>query len=210
MKSDSASKADDTGRKRNPTADAVLEVALDLFSRKSYGDVGMQEIAQQADVTYSLLYYYFKNKEDLFHAAVAHAVERAHENYEKVNMNHKSAPARIDDWFDNNIQLSAPLKRLVKIMLEFSEKREGAPSVAQDVERFYSFERKVLADAIRAGIKEGIFACDSPEETAAFVSTCIDGIFFGALLRADRDIEAAMRRLKQVFWLLLDYCPPAQ
>jgi len=210
MKSDSASKADDTGRKRNPTADAVLEVALDLFSRKSYGDVGMQEIAQQAHVTYSLLYYYFKNKEDLFHAAVAYAVEKAFENYTKLNRDRKSAVDLIDDWFDNNVQLSSSLKRLVKIMFEFSEKRDGAPSVAQDVEYFYSFERRLLADSIRAGVEQGIFTCEAPEETAAFVSTCIDGIFFGALLRADMDIEAAMRRLKQVFWRLLDYRPPAQ
>jgi AcrR family transcriptional regulator len=202
-----ANKSGDTGRKRNPTAEAVLEVALDLFSRKSYGEVGMQEIAQQANVTYSLLYYYFKNKEDLFHAAVAHAVERAHENYNKVSISDKSAAAIIDDWFDNNIKLSASLKRLVKIMLEFSEKREGAPSVAQDVERFYSFERTLLANSIRAGVKEGIFTCNCPEDTAAFVSTCIDGIFYGALLRGDTDIETAMQRLKQVLWRLLDYRP---
>jgi len=208
MASHGQQKAGAARRKRSATAEAVMVVALDLFSRKGYGEVGMQEIAQQAEVTYSLLYYYYKNKEDLFHAAVAYAVEKAFENYTKLNRDRKSAVDLIDDWFDNNVQLSSSLKRLVKIMFEFSEKRDGAPSVAQDVEYFYSFERRLLADSIRAGVEQGIFTCEAPEETAAFVSVCIDGIFYGAQVRADMDIEAAMQTLKRVLWRLLDYRPP--
>jgi len=196
-------------RKRNPRADALLEVALVLFSTKGYGEVSMQEISQTSNTTYSLMYYYFKNKEDLFHTAVSHSIDKTIENYNELKEKHSSPIDLINDWLENNIEYSESLKRVVKIMLEFSEKRDGSPSVASDIDYFYKFERKLLADSIQLGVEQGVFKCKSPDETADFVSSHIDGIFYGALVRPDMNIETAMRELKVVLWRLLSYQPMA-
>lgn len=194
-------------RKRNPTAAALLEVALELFSTKGYAEVTMQEIAQRSNTTYSLMYYHYKNKEDLFHAAVSYSIDQAIENYNKLKEKHGSPVDLINDWLENNIKYSESLKRVVKIMFEFSEKRDGSPSVASDIEYFYKFERKLLADGIRLGVEQGTFKCKSPDDTAAFVSAHIDGIFYGALVRPEMDIEAAMHELRSVLWRLLKFEP---
>lgn len=192
-------------KKRNAKADALLEVALELFSTKGYAEVTVQEIAQHAKTTYSLTYYYYKNKEDLFHAAVSYAIDQAIENYRKVSGNQASPIGMIDEWLENNIRYSVPLKRVVKIMLEFSDKRDGSPSVAENIRYFYEVERKLLADGIRLGVEQGTLRCSSPDDIAAFVSTHIDGIFYGALVRPEMNIEAAMGALRSVLWKLLDY-----
>ena len=192
-------------RKRNPRADALLEVALELFSTKGYAEVTMQEIAQRASTTYSLMYYYYKNKEDLFHAAVSYSIDQAIENYNRIKEKHTSPVDLINDWLENNISYSEPLKRVVKIMFEFSDKRDGSPSVASDIDYFYMVERKLLADGIRLGVEQGLFKCESPDDTAAFVSTHIDGIFYGALVRPELDIETAMRELRVTLWRLLEF-----
>ena len=192
-------------KKRSPRADALLEVALELFSTKGYAEVTMQEIAQRASTTYSLMYYYFKNKEDLFHAAVSYSIDQAIDNYNRLKEKHDSPIDLINDWLENNIRYSEPLKRVVKIMFEFSEKREGSPSVASDIEYFYMFERKLLADGIRLGVERGVFTCESPDRTAAFVSTHIDGIFYGAFVRPELNIETAMHELRSVIWRLLEF-----
>lgn len=197
-------------RKRNPTADALLEVALELFSTKGYAEVTMQEIAQRANTTYSLMYYYYKNKEDLFHAAVSYSIDQAIENYNRLKGKHESPVDLINDWLENNIRYSEPLKRVVKIMFEFSEKRDGSPSVASDIEYFYTVERKLLADGIRIGVERGVFKCNSPDATAAFVSTHIDGIFYGALVRPELNIETAMHELRSIVWRLLEFQPKSQ
>ena len=194
-------------RKRNSTSDALLEVALEFFSTKAYAEVTIQEIAKQSNLTYSLVYYYYKSKEDLFQSAVSHAIERAIENYNNLRERHSSPVDLINYWLEYNIRESTALKRLVKIMFEFSGKRDGSPSVAREVEYFYMFERKLLADGIRLGIERGLFTCTSPDETAAFVSTHIDGIFHGALVRPELDIESAMNNLRDVLWRLLEYEP---
>ncbi len=196
--------------KRNATAEALLEVALELFSTRGYADVTIQEIAQRTNTTYSLTYYYFKNKEELFHAAVAYSIDQAIENYKQLEGRHSSPVELIDDWFDSNITYAESLKRAVKIMFEFSEKRDGSPSVASYVEYFYEFERSLLADCLRRGVEQGMFECASPESTAAFISTHIDGIFHGALVRPGLNIEAAMSELKTVLWQLLKFEPPKE
>ena len=48
----------------------LLEGALSLFSKKGYEGASVREIIEEAGVTRPVLYYYFKNKEDLFRKLV--------------------------------------------------------------------------------------------------------------------------------------------
>lgn len=45
---------------------AILEAALEVFSRRGYTETRMAEIAQAAGISYGLLYHYFSDKEALF------------------------------------------------------------------------------------------------------------------------------------------------
>lgn len=46
----------------------MLATALDLFSKKGYSNVSMQEIAEKAEFAVGTLYKFFRNKEDLYKA----------------------------------------------------------------------------------------------------------------------------------------------
>ena len=56
----------------------MLAAALDLFSRKGYGNVSMQEIAEKAEFAIGTLYKFFKSKEDLYQALVREQAEKFH------------------------------------------------------------------------------------------------------------------------------------
>ena len=45
----------------------MMDTAFDLFYQKGYENVGVRDIAAQADVTTGSFYYHFKGKEDLLH-----------------------------------------------------------------------------------------------------------------------------------------------
>lgn len=51
--------------------ETILDCALDLFSRRGYDAVGVQEIVALAGVTKPTLYHYFRSKQGLFAAVVA-------------------------------------------------------------------------------------------------------------------------------------------
>jgi TetR/AcrR family transcriptional regulator len=50
----------------HPNAERILEDGWELFQRKGYLGVSVDEICQRCAITKPTLYYYFKNKENLF------------------------------------------------------------------------------------------------------------------------------------------------
>lgn len=51
--------------------DAIKKAAFELMAEKGLDKVSMREIAEHVNVTKPVLYYYFKNKEDLCHSIIA-------------------------------------------------------------------------------------------------------------------------------------------
>lgn len=196
-------------RKEGLRSEAVLEVALSMFSSESYADVTIQEIARRVGVTHSLIYYYFESKEDLFHAAVLHALDGVMAQYDLITSQHEDPIDLLNDWFEVNVKMAEPLRSLVRIMFEFSDTngRRTPPFVERLIKRFYEFERNTIANCIRKGVEGGVLICDEPERLATFVSRCIDGIFYGSIVRQNTDIAAEIRDLKANLWRLLNYDP---
>jgi len=44
----------------------ILEVALEIFSKKGYENTSLEEIAQKVEITKPAIYYHFKNKNELY------------------------------------------------------------------------------------------------------------------------------------------------
>ncbi len=197
-------------RKEGIRAEEVLETALALFSQESYADVTVQDIARKVGVTHSLIYYYFESKEKLFQAAVLHVLDRVMEQYSHVTAQHDDPVDLLDDWFETNVKLAGPLRSVVRIMFEYSDSggRRASPSVERVIGQFYDFERRTIADGIGRGVALGRFRCADPERMAIFVSRCIDGIFYGHIVRKDVDIATEMAALRATLWRLLDYRAP--
>jgi len=59
-------------RKRNAaqTRERILTAAFDAFARHGYGNTGIREIAERAEVASSLILRYFGSKANLFHDAI--------------------------------------------------------------------------------------------------------------------------------------------
>lgn len=57
------------------TREVIFQAAAHLFSRKGYAATSVREIVQAAGVTKPALYYYFKNKEDLYVQLMEDALE---------------------------------------------------------------------------------------------------------------------------------------
>lgn len=60
---------------RTDRREAVLESALLTFARFGYRKTSMETVAQTADISRPGLYFLFNSKEELFRAAVTHALE---------------------------------------------------------------------------------------------------------------------------------------
>ena len=183
----------------------ILSAALNLFSSRDYSAITIKDIAQLAGVNTSLLYYYFEDKEALFRAALEEAVGAAMRNYDEVASKHSEPVDLIDDWFQMHVVLAEDIRRLVKILMDYS----GSPSqtrVLDDVVRkFYDVEIQILTKAVRRGQREGLFNAVSPQAAAAFASTHLDGIMVRSVIQPQLDIANAVDTFREAFWAYVGY-----
>lgn len=61
---------------RRDRRNAILETASKLFAKNGFSGTSIRSIASTANVTISLLYYYFDSKEILWHEALVHGFKK--------------------------------------------------------------------------------------------------------------------------------------
>ncbi len=196
------------GRRRKAVpnqTERLMLVGLDLFSKQDYAAVTIKDIARAAKINSALIYYYFQNKEDLFKACIEHAILQALENYTRLKERHSNPVDLIDDWFENNVEMSAAFRKLVKIMLDYSNSVTRLTSVDRLIKHFYMEETSILSRSVREGIALGLFQPVNPERTAKFASVHLDGIMVASMIRSDFDLKAAVASLRDLFWYHLGY-----
>lgn len=178
----------------------LIAVAMDLFCERDFASVTIKDIARAARVNSALIYYYFKDKEDLFRVMIENAILQALENYDRLKARHTDPIDLIDDWFENNIEMSVLLRKLVKIMIDYSHGSVQVSSVETLIRRFYKMETSIISAGVRAGVARRSFRNVDPERIALFVSVHLDGIMVASMVRPNFDIETAMTELSRVFW----------
>ncbi len=63
-------------RERVSRRQRLIEVGMDLFCKRTYEEISIDDIAEAADISKGLLYYYFPTKHDFYAAVVQHAAEQ--------------------------------------------------------------------------------------------------------------------------------------
>ncbi len=84
--------------KDNSKRAVILEAAKYCFKEKGFYGSGIDEIAKKAGITKSLLYYYFKSKDDIFIALLEESLERLLKNISE------SPSESIEERFENLLE----------------------------------------------------------------------------------------------------------
>jgi AcrR family transcriptional regulator len=78
-----------------PTRRRILDAAYELFYRKGFSRVGVDEIAAFADITKRSLYYHFKSKDELLEAVFDLQHELAMARIRKYEHRYRGEPDEI-------------------------------------------------------------------------------------------------------------------
>jgi AcrR family transcriptional regulator len=183
----------------------ITTAALQLFAERGFADVTIKDIAGRLRINTALIYYYFRNKEDLFRACLETAVYDAMASYDAIRGDDNHPVERINSWFDSNVELASSISNMVKVMVDYASSSLRLPSVDRLIRRFYEEECRLLARAIGEGVASGVFRPVDSEQLAQFVSTHLDGIMVAAIIRPDLDIRESVATLRGILFDSLDY-----
>ncbi|MFA6251999.1 MAG: TetR/AcrR family transcriptional regulator [Candidatus Paceibacterota bacterium] len=121
---------------QNITKDKILEISGRLFVRHSYRGVSLSMIAEKVGIRKASLYYYFKNKEDLYFAAVEKMYAELDNELEKIIIKDIDAEKKIKLVITAYIDFSLKKEKFIRVIIH------NFPSRKKQKRRFDALTKK--------------------------------------------------------------------
>jgi TetR/AcrR family transcriptional regulator len=151
------------------TRAAILKSALEEFAHEGVTGARTDEIARRAGVNKALLYYYFKDKEGLYAAALDHVFTGLHDRVMAVLDNADLAPREkllnyVEAHFD--YMSNAPVyPRLAQREFMRTSGRTLSPLASRVLERYAKPVYTKIQSLLQHGIDTGDFRAVDPAQT---------------------------------------------
>ena len=150
----------------------IMDAAMLLFMEKGYANTTTQDIVDKVNISRGLLYYHFKNKEDILYYLVERYSEKLlRDIHVIVNDDDKTAIEKIRAFIDATIistdNVSAEGTELQKTV-DLKENRYMLDKLSHKlIEKLTIYFERI----INQGISEKVFSVKYPSETAEFLMT---------------------------------------
>jgi AcrR family transcriptional regulator len=182
----------------------LLSSALFLFAENDFSTVSTKSIGIHAGVYPSLIYYYFKDKEDIFHQCLTSLVDHISSRYSTLVAQHADPHDMIADWLTIHTEMTTDILQLLKIIIDYSRGNRRDALIDAQIRRFYELEKNVLAAAIEKGRQQEHFTTDSARRLAEFASTHLDGIMVRLIIEPTFSIAEALKALRDFLFAFMD------
>ena len=150
----------------------IMDASMLLFMEKGYANTTTQDIVDKVNISRGLLYYHFKNKEDILYCLVERYSEKLlRDIHVIVNDDDKTAIEKIRAFIDATIistdNVSAEGTELQKTV-DLKENRYMLDKLSHKlIEKLTIYFERI----INQGISEKVFFVKYPSETAEFLMT---------------------------------------
>jgi len=164
-------------KRKEKKRERMLEVAAELFSKKNYHEVMMDDVARLTDVAKGTVYNYFSSKEELYFTIMSSKIEHLNTSLKnKIS----SEISIIDSLHTYVIHLYMFMMKYQNFFLMYQKEYMNAQNEFCDELRAMSDELKsILSDVIYKGKRENQFR-DIDE---SFAVKLVLGSVFGAVQR---------------------------
>ena len=150
----------------------IMNAAMQLFMEKGYTNTTTQDIVDKVNISRGLLYYHFKNKEDILYCLVEQYSEKLLKDIYQITFSkEKSAIEKVRGFIEATIisseRISVEGTELQKTV-DLEENRYMIDKLSHKlIKKLTIYFEKI----IRQGIEERSFLVQFPLETAEFLMT---------------------------------------
>jgi AcrR family transcriptional regulator len=148
------------------TGEKIIQSSLVLFAGKGFEATSIRDIAQEAGINSSTLYYYIKNKEDFLASIMEHVMERLIKNSEKILSIVDTPEHKISVLVQHHVLIHGSHKlSSVVTDYEFRSLHGENKTKIKNLRKKYEL---MWYEIIETGIKEGIFVNVESSKLATF------------------------------------------
>jgi len=149
-------------QRRNParTRARILAAALDEFAARGFDAARVDRIAARARVNKALLYYYFGNKQALYHAVLLGQADQLFAALQPVVEGPLEAEPKLSAYVEALVRYFSDRNPLTRLMLR--ELADGGRHLEADVLRRLVMMPGLLGAIVQQGRRERVFADRDP------------------------------------------------
>lgn len=138
-------------RPRNPDGkkEAVLQTAAEVFIEKGYWQTSLDDVAKKLRITKPVLYYYFRNKEDIYLECYRRGIELTQQSLEKIRLHQGTGLEKVAGFIRTyTVIIAGDFGRF----LVRQDDRELSPKAQSEVRA----EKRKIDQTLRSFIEQGV------------------------------------------------------
>ncbi len=163
----------------------ILEAAMNCFSRKGYYSSSMDDIAAELSFSKSLIYYYFKNKRDIFLAILDDWSQKSSNAWKLMVSPDDDITTQLRKGLEYGVQLIIQFKDLARIEFEFYAEASRDDEVRRALQGLFVEFRAEFKNILDAGVANGEFRPMDTEALSAVHLGTYEGLAMQALVDPD-------------------------
>ena len=179
-------------RIRDAKRELILLEALNQFSKKGYYSTRIQDIAEAAEISQGLLYYYYPSKEAVYIDLVDDALERINDTARFVREMNKTNGEKVMYALKilfKTIETSPRFRQTCRMIAQATYQAEISEDAQAQLDKKRDVAYRIMAEIFRRGQLEGTVVDGDPMELSILFWTSVNGL---SIYYATRDIASML------------------
>ena len=161
---------------------AIVDAAVDVMLRRGMAAT-VRDVAEQMGSSSGLIHHYFASMDDLLAAAFEQAASRDLDTTREAMAGCDGAVSQLRTFFATYAR--AEQDWAFQLWLDAWAETARRPAVRATSERLNVEWQRLLADAVRAGVTDGVLSCDDPDAAAWRMLSLLDGLALQTVAHPD-------------------------
>jgi TetR/AcrR family transcriptional regulator len=177
-------------RIRDAKRELILLEALSQFSKKGYYSTRISDIAEAADISQGLLYYYYPSKEAVYIDLVDDALERINDTARFVRDMNKSSGEKVMYALKilfKTIETSPRFRQTCRMIAQATYQADISQEAQAQLDKKRDVAYRIMAEIFRRGQLDGSVVDGDPMQLSILFWTSVNGL---SIYYATRDIAA--------------------
>lgn len=195
--------------KNNPKRDLILRAGSECFARYGYDKTTLDDIGRRAGLNKASLYYYFKNKDEIFAAVVLADAQSFIADLKNKTQAFPDVRRQVRFYLTERIRRASEVLHLSSLAADAWQNMEMQLEATHG--EIKTAELAFLTDLLKKGVASNAFSFSEP---SASIAECLfdlsDALKYDVAYKARRmqtketDFSAAVERMEHVLKLILD------
>jgi AcrR family transcriptional regulator len=157
----------------NKTKEALISHAMELFAQKGYEGTSIREIIEKTGVTRPMVYYYFKNKEDLFCQLVESLFAESEKNLIRIYNSNTTCRERLSTMIHGSFEKAQEQPVGVRFLMRYYMAPPDS-EMRVDKEIFVQKRLELVTRIMAEGIENGELSGYEPSSLATLFLSLMD------------------------------------